>query len=391
MQFVRKLLLILLVPIFTLLLYATAVDVGFVRVAGSPSEIKKILNDSGIYSSVVPGLLDQSKQVSGGGGDVSLTNPTVKAAAVDTFTPQFVQKNTETVIDSVYRWLDGSTFEPDFSIDLTPIKASFAANAAKEVQTKLATLPACATAVAPQDFDAINATCLPKGVDPATAAAKIQNNLSSGKGFLDHPIISASSIKNGDSGQSVFTSKNVKNVPKAYQAAKSTPAILGLLTLLLALAVVFLSPNLVKGLRRAGIILVGVGIFMLIFASGVTYGVNNQALPKLHLNNLVLEAKVRILLKDAVGQIETNYWEFGGAYLVLGALAIGASIYMNEHGAKEKDDLEGEGKTKEDRIDLKEPDKAISLPEEKSSSAPKPAAKKPTSRSRPGPKKIIIQ
>src|SRR5476651_1995940 len=97
MNFLRKALLVLLTPIFTLLLYATAVDMGIVRVVNQPSSIKKILVDSGIYHSAVSGLLDQAKQITpdnNSGGNVSLSDPAIRSAANSTFTPQFLQTNT---------------------------------------------------------------------------------------------------------------------------------------------------------------------------------------------------------------------------------------------------------------------------------------------------------
>ena len=82
MHFIRKFLLFIIVPIFTLLLFATASTTSVVRVVGTPDSIKTILAESGIYSSVVQGLLDQSKAVSNNGDDISLNNELVKTAAL---------------------------------------------------------------------------------------------------------------------------------------------------------------------------------------------------------------------------------------------------------------------------------------------------------------------
>ncbi|HXY17878.1 MAG TPA: hypothetical protein VEH48_00465, partial [Candidatus Nitrosopolaris sp.] len=176
MQFVRKALLVLLAPLFTLLLYATAVDVGFVRVGTHPSTIKSILAKSGIYDTVVPGLLNQGKQISSSGGSVSLSNSLVRTAAGQTFTPQLVQQNTEATIDGVYDWLDGKTPLPDFQIDLTNTKTAFAANVAKAAQQQLQALPVCSSAASAENFDPLTASCLPPGVTPASAAATLQSN-----------------------------------------------------------------------------------------------------------------------------------------------------------------------------------------------------------------------
>ncbi len=394
MQFLRKLLLVLIAPIFTIVLYVTAIDVGFVHTASQPTTIKKILSDSGIYTSVVSGLLDQSKHVSNGGKDVSLSDPVVRDAAEKTFSPQFIQKNTETVIDSTYRWLDGKTPLPDFQIDLTPVKADFATNVAQGLADKLAKLPACTGAVDLSSFDAQTAACLPRGVNPTSEVASVKNDILSGKGFLDHPVITADSIKSKAGGPSVFADK-LKKAPDSYQKAKKTPAALMALTALLAVAIIFISTSRRKGIRRVGITMLSVGIFMLVFAWGVNKAINQKLIPSIKFDNVVLQDKVKTLVKDATKEIDKTYWQFGIGYTVIGAGAIAGAMFIKRGGKNGDDDLEGEGKTKEDRIDLKEPDKAISLPDSKDpsdkpqSAAKKPAAAKPTAPAKP--RKISIQ
>src|SRR5476649_1346393 len=111
---------------------------------------------------------------------VCLTNPIVKSAADATFTPQFVQKNTEQVLDGTYDWLDGKTPVPDFQIDLTSTKIAFANNVAAAVQKQLAGLPVCTAAqtqALAANFDALSATCLPKGITAESAASTVQSNI----------------------------------------------------------------------------------------------------------------------------------------------------------------------------------------------------------------------
>jgi len=361
MQFVRKALLVLLAPLFTLLLYATAVDVGFVRVGTHPSTIKSILAKSGIYNTVVPGLLDQSKEISGSGGSVSLSDSLVRTAAGQTFTPQLVQQDTEATIDGVYDWLDGKTPLPDFQIDLTSTKAAFAANVAKLAQQQLQTLPVCSSAASVENFEPLSASCLPPGVTPASAAATLQSTILSGKGFLDNPVITATSIKSGSSSQSVFADQ-LKNVPNQYQKVKKTPFLLGLVTIVLGLAIIFLSTARAAGLRRIGWPLLVVGIVLLAFAWAINRVTVHNLAPKISVNNAVLQSSLRTLIVDVEQAVDKSYWWFGGGYAALGLGAIGGAMYIKKHNGSKKPAAATED----------------SAPAEKPPAAPaKPAAPKP--------------
>lgn len=325
---------ILLAGLLPVLLFTLAIDAGIIRSAGSSAPIKKILADSKIYDSIVPSLLDQAKTTGGDqGGGVSLTNPSVKKIAENTFTPQFLQANTEKVLDSIYVWLDGKSSIPDFRIDLSSLKTTFANEAAKEAEAKAATLPACPPGLSgnSDSFEVFSATCLPKGLTPTSVATNVRSGISSGQGFLENPVITADTIKGTNSNQSVFADQ-LKNVPKTYQNVKKTLAILAILSLLTTAAIVFLSSSRAKGLRRVGVILLIIGIFMLVFAWGLNYGVNQKALPKLSLDNKVLQDRLKTLAADIVQSIDKTYWTVGGVYAGLGALAIGGSMFIRRRG-----------------------------------------------------------
>lgn len=367
MHFVRKAALVVVVPLFSLILFGLAVDAGFVRVVTHPNKIKQILNDSSIYSSVVGGLLDQAKTISNdNGGDVQLNNSLVRSAATDSITPAYLQKNTETFIDSIYRWLDGKSPTPDFLIDLTSVKTQFADNVAAKLQQQLAALPVCPAGTNPQSFDAFSATCLPRGVTAAQAVATVKNDILSGKGFLEDTTITATDLKSSDSNQPVF-SDNLKDAPKAYQKAKSSPFILATLALLLAVAIIFLSPTRRSGFRRAGITLLTIGIFVLVFAWGLNQA-TSKALPKLKLDNVVLQEKVKVLVRDIAQEVDKTYWMMGAAYSVIGAASIAGAIFLFKDGRTKPGNGENSGFHE-------------TSPADKASAASKPPAKK----------KILIQ
>jgi hypothetical protein len=328
MDILKKIGLGILSPLFIILLFATAFDIGFVRTATHPGTVKKLVAESGIYDSVIPNVLQQTKSIQTSVGTISASDPAIQSAANSAISPQFVKQNTETAIDSVYKWLDGSIAQPDFKIDLSSAKANFADSVASGVQQRLGSLPACTTAqsvalTAGGQFDAINAPCLPRGVTPESAAAQVKDSIVGSKDFLDQTNLSAANIKNEGSNQSVFNDQ-LKQAPKQYQKAKKTPLILSILTILTGAGIVFLSSTWRKGLRHIGINLVVIGVLMLIFSWGLNRAVSTKVVPKIKVDNVVLQQDIRNLATDITQQIDKNYWFFGGLYTVLGAGVIAA-------------------------------------------------------------------
>ncbi len=331
MQFVRKLLLVLITPLLPLLLFALAFDIGVLRVAGSPEPVKKILADSGVYNSVIPSALDQAQKASSGGSEVSLTGPAVKSAAQASFTPAVVQQSTEKAIDGIYNWLNGKTPKPDFNIDLSGTKANFANGVAQAAQAKAASLPACPAGRPPTSVDVFSATCLPRGFSPTQAANQAKNDVLSGQGFLEHPVITADSVKGSNPNQSIFEGQ-FKNAPKQFQRVKKTPVILAVLAVLAIGGIIFLSPSRRQGLRHVGVTLAAIGLFMLAFAWVLNWGAANKLTPNIKLDNVVLQSNVRKVVTDVAQKIDQNYWTFGVAYAVVGALAIAGAMYLGPRG-----------------------------------------------------------
>lgn len=330
MNILRKMLLVFLGALLPFFLFALAIDTGIIRTAGSSENIKKILADSGIYDSIISSALDQAKSEVGDQDGVNLSDQAVKTIAEKTFTPQFLKENTEQVLDTIYLWLDGKTAVPAFRIDLSGLKSTFAAEAAKVAQERAVSLPACPAGLSgsADNFEPFSATCLPRGMTPALVSDQVKNGLSSGEGFLENPVITADTIKVSGSNQSIFADQ-LKDVPQNYQKVKKTPFVLAILSLLIALGIVFLSSSRRAGLRRAGIILAVAGTLLLIFAWVLNWGVNQKALPQLKLENKVLQEKMKTLASDITASIDKTFWTFGGAYAVLGTLAIGVPMFIH--------------------------------------------------------------
>jgi hypothetical protein len=309
--------------LFGVLLFATALDIGFVRTASHPATVKKLLADSGVYKTVVPSLLQQTPTISTGLGDFATSDPAVQAAASQAFSPQDVQKQVEAAIDNIYQWLDGKIAQPNFNIGLQANQTGFADKLSAYVADQLGRLPSCSAAQSlaiarAGGFDATHATCLPRGVAPTAAAEQVKKNLLANQAALSQAKLTAADIKNPNKNETVFQGK-LKDAPRYYRDAKKTPWILAILTILTGVAVVFLSGSRPAGLRHIGINLAVVGVIMLLFAWLLNWGINRKLLPTIPVDNQLLQSGVRKLVTDLTKLIDRNYWFFGGLYIVLGA------------------------------------------------------------------------
>jgi hypothetical protein len=326
MPIAKRIGLSILSPLFVLLLFATAFDIGFVQTATHPATVKRLVAESGIYNSVVSNALAQTKSISTSYGSIPTSDPAIQSAARVSLSPRYIQQSTEAAIDDIYDWLNGQTAQPNFNIDLSGAKILFANNIADSTQKRLSALPACTTAQSlafaqSGSFDAYSAACLPKGVSPAAIAEQVKTGIVNQQDFLATTDLTAANVKTGGSGQSVFSGQ-LAGAPKQYQRAKKTPAILIILTVLIGVGVVFLSRTWPIGLRHAGISLLIVGLIMLVFSWGLNRAMSTKVIPKIKVDNAIFQQDIRTLVTDITQQVDKNYWLFGGLYAGLGLVGI---------------------------------------------------------------------
>lgn len=327
MPILKRILLALLLPLLPLLLFLLALNFAVLGVAGDPEPVKKILKESGIYTSAVDTFLDSTNNPNeDSSGEISPDNPVVQAAFKKAFPPQLIEDSTENFIDSTYRWLKGETALPEFRIDLTQAKATFIDEVAAGAQARAASLPACPRGQT--DFgDPFSAACLPRGVSPALAADKVRAELANNKDFLSDPVLTASTFKSGENPeQSAFAGSSL---PDVYQNLNNGKILLIVLALLVITGIVFLSPSLSQGIRRVGIILliVGIGILIAVF---ITNKAATDALPNIlaKSENPALTDKLQSLVRDIAQNSNKIFSIFGWVYAGLGAVAVGGSLYI---------------------------------------------------------------
>lgn len=328
MHFLRRSLVWLAILLLPLILVALASSFALVRSFGSPEPIKASLQETGIYGSAVDTFLSATDNPNEESQDtLSVDNPVVREAFKRAFPPQLVQDSSEKFIDSVFAWLEGETVLPDFRIDLRQAKATFVERVAAGAEARAAKLPVCSDGQTTFQ-DPFRATCLPPGVPASAAGDEIRRELAGGEEqFLKDPILTAGSIKSED-GEPAFSNSSL---PETYQTLKDVPLILALAALVLLLAVVFLSDSRRQGLKRAGVVLLVVGVIIIIFSWLTTRVVNNQLAPNLIKleNSAALEEKLQALVKNVSERTGKNSMLAGAVYAGLGALAIGTKMYWD--------------------------------------------------------------
>ncbi|MDB5171227.1 MAG: hypothetical protein JWO35_921 [Candidatus Saccharibacteria bacterium] len=265
----RKVLVQGLAALLFIILLGGAYAVSLNHTLGKPATVETSLRNSGVYNQIASYAINRASDVTGApAGSVSLNNPQVQAIAKSVFSEQLVQQNAETFINSNYRWLNGATVTPDFTLDLSSAKQSFASRIGQTVLDYLSKLPVCTPAQLVQlqslaTVDPLTISCRPATVQPQAEASRVVNQILSSN-FLTQPVVTANTLKiNGQSEQNKPYYEKFSKAPQVYQLLQKAPLIFGILALITALGVIFIAPVRRKGVRRVGLTFTLVGILLI--------------------------------------------------------------------------------------------------------------------------------
>ena len=319
MQFVRKTAVGLVASLLLSLLITFGIVFGLQRVFGSPAAIKQALKASGFYQSVIPNALDQAQKDQKNQGteqkeEIPLDKPEVRTIVQNAASPDFLQSQTEGVLDSIYAWLQGKTPKLTFAVDLATVKARLSDGVEQYAQQHLASLPRCTGRSMPnQDIDPFNATCLPPGANVDQVAAKAKDQVLNGD-FLKDTQLTADSIKTDKEGDKTLAD-DLKDVPAIYQKTNLAINILGPVLVLLALALVFLSISRRAGLKKLAILAISAGTIGAIIGVVASYALQRASTMATEPLQQTIFKVVQMLVNDL-----RNWWVgYGLALLLLGA------------------------------------------------------------------------
>lgn len=328
MLWVRRFFVQIFSVLFILTLLLLALTFSVAASFSKPEKLQSWLSQSHIYDHFIDNIASQSdKSVTKGKDDSGngLSDPAVKAAAQKAFTPELIEENVNIFINSNYDWLKGETASPNFKIDLTDAKKTFAQQVGLYIQSKLLSLPACSPEQQQQisqDTDPLKLACLPPNINPTTEGRAAEEKLANSQEFLGNPVITAATI-NPESAQAKPYYVKLAKAPKAYQNAQKIPVILAALAFISAVLIFFVSPIRRKGLRRIGFVLFIVGL-LLVASKFVADFVLDKVEAKIFNNSNVGELQQSLsnffgLAENAV--LSITLW-FGIAYAIVGLIIL---------------------------------------------------------------------
>jgi hypothetical protein len=144
------------------------------------------LNNSGLYQNFIASLPTEISQ-EGGLQQSFITGDDLKAALGKTFTPSYIQQQTETALHATYDWIEGKQATIAFSIPVQQKQKELSQHLAKQIEPRIAKLPACATTLSPSTNG--KPTCIPQGMTAASFAAQLTRFGDTGEGeFLSKPL-----------------------------------------------------------------------------------------------------------------------------------------------------------------------------------------------------------
>lgn len=239
---------------------------------GNRDAVKRWLNESQFYDRVATSVLEQASKghAESDKQSIPVDDPNVRQIVNTAFSPDFLQRSIESVLDGTYNWLEGNSDKPEFRVDLADAKQRLADGLGNYAVSRAASLPACTAAQSAQlsqeGFDALNAPCLPPGVNPQTAAADLRNQIITSEDFLGETSFSGDDLKVTSNGRevSIDQAAEFKRLQSAYQAGLLAPLLLGLTAVAAAVVIVFLSSSKKSGLIRAGLISLTAGLLLAI-------------------------------------------------------------------------------------------------------------------------------
>ncbi|MFO0920503.1 MAG: hypothetical protein U0451_02415 [Candidatus Saccharimonadales bacterium] len=241
-----------------ILLFFGITFVSLALIVTNKTHVKNIVSDSGVYRDFVPAVIEETAKKSG--STIPLSRPDIKAAIESGFDANVMQDNAENFIDGTYAWLNGTSSDYTFKIDLTVARQQTADSISKLAFDRIRTLPVCFAA--PETFDPFTVGCQPPSTDLGAEQAKLSALIAGETGILPKAVFTQNDLPKNGEGKQIQERYNFAHA--LYQWLKFSPLIIGFLILVFSFPIVLLSRTRREGFRRLGSIIFGSGVTLLI-------------------------------------------------------------------------------------------------------------------------------
>ncbi len=340
MEILRKIGLVASAVFLLIFLFSFGFALSSYPIYSTPERLKHALEDSGAYNTVTYDVLDSVQRNRDRDADwvnIPIDRPEVKTIIEQSASPEYLQGQAEGFLDSIYAWLRGDNKQLQFEIDLTETKANLVEGLAAYAAGRAAELPACTTNT--HLVDPLNANCLPMGVTPEDAANEVRRELNAQ--LLEDPIITE---EDGRNNQGESLEEQLRGVPEAYRGIALGLWVHGIITFLLAVAVVMLSRPWQRGLKRVGIIFVIVGASGALVTIMGAWGLDRAA------TSLAAEQNTAASTIKVLSSLANDYRTWALVYalitIALGVIMILAPRFIKPNIAASKPDVQApEAKT----------------------------------------------
>lgn len=299
-------------------MYATATSTVLLMVMGSDGHIKQAIKDSGAYERFVPSIIESNTGAKGS-SSIPLEDTQVVSIINKAFPPTTLQTHTNTIIDSVFSWLQGRQQNVRFTIDFTANKTLLGNSLSEYAFTNLAFKDQCA--VQPDVFDPFTSDCRPANFDIFQGQKDFAEQIKSSEGFLGNTILTEQNLPKNKSGKNIFDQYSY--APRLYAWLGRAPILLGGATILAAIGYIWGSHN-----KRSGVMRLGKGVVANSLTLIITPFVFGFAIPWLSKNytNELVGSGAEVLLNDIINSIAREFdtlmiW-FGAVIFLVGALIV---------------------------------------------------------------------
>ena len=281
-------------------LFFIAYGLVFNLVTSNPEKVKSIVAKSSLYSDLPAVIYDQAVKVPENNlTEIPLKDPRVRQIALDVYNPQFVQSNTEKLIDGIYSWLEGNTDEPQISLDFKEKNREFAEKISRYAKKQ----GVKSGKITPSE---------------ANRAADEAKNL-----FLQNSL-NGKDIKTAE-GQPVQDS--FSDLPKSFAMAKTVPYALIILALVIVAIIFYASKGRGSALKRLSRSLLFAGI--LIALTPIIFSFTAGILLKKSSEDEQIINMVRSLFEQFMQEAGKVYYVVGAVIILIAA---GMYIYSRRIG-----------------------------------------------------------
>jgi hypothetical protein len=183
---------------------------------------KNWINSSGIYVGFVDEAVSSSTDEAAD-SDQTIDPALLLSASNQAFPPDLLQTSTESVLNGVYDWLDGSKDSVEFTLDFTVAKSIYVSTLGIEIQSKVDSLPACSQSQLATigSIDLFSLECAPPSDVYQPAIAELQQDLLVSDEFLPNPIITAADIELPLNGNQTTVEDALPLAPVIYQLLRA--------------------------------------------------------------------------------------------------------------------------------------------------------------------------